>query len=144
MRDLLGLCLVASALSLHCPLCARPAYARARLVRLQEPEVDEIALTLTGCSNGIGVGLDENNKVDMIKDGTPAAKFFKKGDKVMTWNGAEMTQVVGGRIERRPLKDVVEAGLDKHTVTVKRERKPWTSNYEPTAWDGNSWEEKKW
>ena len=102
-----------------------------------------LTLTLTGCKSGIGVGLDKENKVDMLKPEMPAAKAMVMGDKVVSWNGEEMTRVVGGRIQQRMLKDVVKPGLDTHTVIVERVKKAWSpQTYEADYQQTSEWEQK--
>ena len=149
---------LAPALSRHCVLrsqaavasCSSPSHAaiasRTNPIRLQvDPIVDDISLTLTGCSGGIGVGLDNKNKVDMIKPNSPASRAFQEGDLVISWNGEDMMKVENGRSVQKKLRDVVEGGRDTHTVIVKRERKAWESNFEPTTWAANGWEDNaKW
>ena len=141
--------LLSPALSLHCPLRLPHAAVgwRAGTARLQaEPVIEDISLTLSGCKSGIGVGLDEKNKVDMIKPNSPASKVFQKGDQVISWNGEDMMKVEGGRMVQKKLREVVEGGRDSHTVVVKRERKAWESNFEPSSsWAASTWEDNaKW
>merc|ERR1712176_431834 len=98
---------------------------------------------LEGCSRGIGVGLDKDNVVDLLKPGLPAEKTFKMGDKVTHWNGIAMMEFRDGKEVQKKLKDVVQPN-DTHTVTVERERKqwessPWETSYTPTSWETKSW-----
>ena len=142
-----ALFLVASAFGLLVGQAApRPCAMRIpRAVRMAE--MDKLTLTLTGCSGGIGVGLDDKNVVDMLKPGMPASKVLRMGDKLMQWNDQQMTEVVAGRVETRKLKDVVDTSRDSHTVVVERERKSWDTNYEmessSTSWSENSWDAPK-
>ena len=83
-------------------------------------------------SGGIGVGLDADNCVDLLRPGLPAEKAFKMGDKVLTWNGEALVEAKEGRMIQRKLKDVV-VPVDEHTVVIERARKPWeTSSWETT------------
>ena len=119
--------------------CA-PAY-RSALVRMQLEEVDTITLKLTKClANGIGIGLDDKNKIDMIKPDGAGSKAFLMGDEVMSWNNNALWVVKNGRKEQRKLVEVVEK-QDEHTVVVKRLRKPWASSYEQTSWEAKSWDD---
>ena len=107
-----------------------------------------MTLALTGCGSGIGVGLDENNCVDMIKEGMPAEKAFVMGDKVTYWNGTPMSETINGEFKQKKLKDVVEPA-EAHTVVVERtlkswenagwEKSSWVSVDEVTGWDSPSW-----
>ena len=109
---------------------------------------DTVTLKLTGCSGGIGVGLDKDNKVDLIKPDTPAAKFFFMGDQIISWNDQEMVKVEGGRKVQRLLKDVVTPA-ETHTVVVKRAKaNNWSTDYSAEAgkasWESQSWDSNSW
>ena len=79
-------------------------------------QMEKLTVTLVGCSNGVGVGLDETNRIDMLKPDSPAEAELMMGDRVLQWNGIEMTDFTG---ERRLLKDVV-VPADSHTLVVER------------------------
>lgn len=117
---------------------ARPSVMLAKDVRT-------LTLTLKGCSNGVGVGLDKDNCVDMLKPGMPASKELQMGDKVVSWNGVMMVEEKEGRMQPRKLKDVVTPA-DSHTLVIEREQKDWdttsweSSGYSQTNWAKNSWE----
>ena len=81
----------------------------------REPQPQTI--TLTGCMDGVGVGLDTDNCVDMLTPGKPAAAVLQLGDKVTTWNGIAMFDAAAG--ERRLLKEVVTAA-ESHTLVIER------------------------
>ena len=57
--------------------------------------------------DGVGVGLDVDNCVDMLTPGKPAAAVLQLGDKITEWNGVAMFDPATG--ERRLLKEVVTA-----------------------------------
>ena len=80
-----------------------------------EPEPQTV--TLTGCMDGVGVGLDADNCVDMLTPGKPAAAMLQLGDKITTWNGIAMFDAAAG--ERRLLKEVVTAA-ESHTLVIER------------------------
>ena len=80
-------------------------------------DAQTLTITLTGCSDGIGVGLDDNNCVDLLRPGLPAANALQLGDKVIQWNGNKMVDEAG---ERRMLKDVV-VPADSHELLVERQ-----------------------
>jgi len=103
-------------------------------------QTETITLTIRDCSGGVGLGLDEENKVDMLKPGMPAAKVFQIGDKVTFWNGIAMYEQREGKLEQRKLKDVVKPA-DSHTVVIERVCKQW----ETTAWETtSSWSSTNW
>ena len=81
----------------------------------REPEPQTV--TLTGCMDGVGVGLDADNCVDMLTPGKPAAAMLQLGDKITTWNGIAMFDAAAG--ERRLLKEVVTAA-ESHTLVIER------------------------
>ena len=111
-------------LQLRAPNLLRPHAAVTRTAApCMQGEKVTLTLTLTGCKSGIGVGLDKEN-VDMLKPMKCRRRAMVMGDKVVSWNGEEMTRVVGGRIQQRMLKDVVKPSLDTHTVIVERVKKP--------------------
>ena len=68
-------------------------------------------------SRGVGLGLDPHNRVDFLKPGMPAEQVLRMGDRVLTWDGAELIRD-GKQVL---LKDVLKPG-DSHTVVVERER----------------------
>lgn len=72
-------------------------------------------VTLTGCMDGVGVGLDVDNCVDMLTPGKPAAAVLQLGDKITEWNGVAMFDPATG--ERRLLKEVVTAA-ESHTLVI--------------------------
>ena len=77
-----------------------------------------LTVTLVGCTNGVGVGLDPSNLVDMLREGSPAAASeLQRGDKVLQWNGIAMVDPDSG--QQRKLKDVVVPS-DVHTLVVER------------------------
>ena len=78
-----------------------------------------VSVTLTGCTDGVGVGLNEDNVVDMLTPGKPAAAVLQLGDKVVSWNGQLMFDEAAG--ERRMLKDVVVAA-ESHELVIERKR----------------------
>ena len=78
----------------------------------------KLTVTLAGCVNGVGVGLDENNCVDMLTPGKPAEAVLKMGDRVLLWNGIEMVDSFGAR---RLLKDVV-VRAEAHTLVIERKQ----------------------
>ena len=73
--------------------------------------------TLTGCMDGVGVGLDVDNCVDMLTPGKPAAAVLQLGDKITEWNGVAMFDPATG--ERRLLKEVVTTA-ESHTLVIER------------------------
>ena len=69
-------------------------------------------------SNGIGVGLDTSNRVDMLREGGAAAlSDLQMGDKILSWNGMSLLDEVGQQVK---LADVVDTTLDRHTVILER------------------------
>jgi len=76
-----------------------------------------ITVRLTGCSNGVGMSLDESNIVDMLRPRMPAIEQIKLGDKVISWNTRELVDAAGAQIK---LKDVVNTKLDSHTLVIER------------------------
>jgi hypothetical protein len=76
-----------------------------------------LTVTLVGCANGVGVGLDPSNVVDMLREGSPAERELQRGDKVLQWNGIAMVDPDSG--QPRKLKDVVVPS-DVHTLVVER------------------------
>ena len=83
---------------------------------------ETLTVELTGCSGGVGVGLDATNCVDLLRPGSPAeASSLRIGDRVISWNGQPMVDPATGK--QRLLKDVVVAA-DTHTLTVKRAIEP--------------------
>ena len=113
-------------------------------------EVDTLTLTLKGCESGIGVGLDKENKVDMLREGSPASKVLQKGDVIITWDGIDMMGVEGGRKVQRKLIDVAPDPLkDEYTVIIERPRTSWSSTSwqqtDATSWDSKpDWEKTGW
>jgi len=81
---------------------------------------ETLTVTLTGCSAGIGLGLDTDNRVDLLRPGLPAAKVLQLGDKVVQWNGNDMVDSAG---QRRLLKEVV-VPADTHELVVERAASP--------------------
>ena len=113
---LLAVALLAASSSAWLPASGALPAARARPLTARraacstinmQMNLQNLTLTLTGCSNGVGVGLDEDNKVDMLRPGMPASKVLLVGDKVISWNDLPMVEVSGGRVVQRKLKDVV-------------------------------------
>ena len=107
-------------------------------------ETVRVTVTLTGCKRGVGVGLDKENVVDMLKPGMPAIRALEMGDRVVTWNGQEMGMVEKGKWKQRPLRDVVKSGIDTHNVVVERAKTSWSAGlgYEAPEWQqGNSWDQ---
>lgn len=98
----------------------RPVRAHSRLACVmsakESGDAQTLTITLTGCSDGIGVGLNDDNCVDLLRPGLPAAKALQLGDKIMQWNGNKMVDEDG---ERRMLKDVV-VSADSHELLVER------------------------
>lgn len=110
--------------------------ARATRYVMQAEETETLTLTLKGClDNGVGLGLDEKNRIDLLKPDSAASKVCAMGDEVLTWNGEALLEVVAGRMEQKKLKDVVQR-QDSHTIVVRRVRKAWSSNYDSTS---SSW-----
>eukprot|EP00316_Scyphosphaera_apsteinii_P013028 CAMPEP_0119311942 /NCGR_PEP_ID=MMETSP1333-20130426/24505_1 /TAXON_ID=418940 /ORGANISM="Scyphosphaera apsteinii, Strain RCC1455" /LENGTH=213 /DNA_ID=CAMNT_0007316457 /DNA_START=204 /DNA_END=845 /DNA_ORIENTATION=+ len=72
-----------------------------------------------GCDGGCGVGLDSDNRVNLLKPGSPAAKVLLMGDKVTHWNNIEMVEERDGQMQQRLLKDVVTPAYS-HTLVVQR------------------------
>jgi len=77
----------------------QPIRAHSRLACVmsakERGDAQTLTITLTGCSDGIGVGLDDNNCVDLLRPGLPAAKALQLGDKIMQWNGNKMVDKAG-------------------------------------------------
>ena len=128
---------------------ARPATVATTAIRLVAADKETLTVTLLDCTGGIGVGLDDDNVVDLLKPGLPAEKVLKEGDKVLKWNGVSMMQRDGeGKWERKLLKDVVTPA-ETHTLVIERECKPWETSswergdqsYEKPSWEsaGSSW-----
>ena len=77
-----------------------------------------LTVKLTGCTGGVGVGLDQDNRVDMIREGSPAeTSDLKIGDIVLQWNGIELYDTI--EQQQRLLKDVVTPA-ESHTLLVSR------------------------
>ena len=138
------LCLTAHAVYLSTP----PVRTRGRSgnMLMQNKDKETLTLTIRDCAGGIGLGLDGENVVDLLKPGMPASKVFELGDKVTHWNGIVMVEMVDGKPQQRKLKDVVQPA-DVHTVIVQRTRKQWEttawesgSSFAPTDWQTSSWE----
>ena len=90
------------------PLSRRPVWM----------QLEKLTVKLVGCSSGVGVGLDGNNCVDMVRPDSPAeSSELELGDRVLLWNGIEMVDFTG---ERRLLKDVV-VPADSHTLVIERQ-----------------------
>jgi len=94
-----------------------------RVVRRNAPQLSMLApterltVTLTGCTGGVGVGLDTLNYVDMLTPGLPAEKALRMGDKITHWNG-DALMVDGNQVK---LKNVVSLPLaDSHTLLIER------------------------
>ena len=81
----------------------------------REPQTQTVMLT--GCMDGIGVGLDTDNCVDMLTPGKPAAAVLQLGDKVTAWNGITIFDVAAG--ERHLLIKEVGATADSHTLVIR-------------------------
>ena len=148
---LLAVALLAASSSAWLPASGALPAARARPLTARraacstinmQMNLQNLTLMLTGCSNGVGVGLDEDNKVGMLRPGMPASKVLLVGDKVISWNDLPMVEVSGGRVVQRKLKDVVTPA-DEHTLVVEREKKSWDVQYgqeETPSWEKPSWE----
>jgi len=94
-------------------LLLRPTHRRAFSPCMEEQTV---SVTLIDCSDGVGVGLDTQNRVDMLTPGKPGAASLQLGDKIVTWNGVQLMDETG---QRRLLKDVVTPA-DSHELVVER------------------------
>ena len=95
-----------------------------------------MTVTLTGCSNGIGVGLDPQNRVDLLRPGTPAEKQLKIGDMVTHWNGMELFRMENGRKVQVKLIEVAPDPLqDSYTLSIER----IGNAFETQSWDKKSW-----
>ena len=93
-------------------------------------------ITLAGCSNGIGLGLDPQNRVDLLKPGMPAEKQLKIGDIVTHWNGMELFRTEGGRKVQVKLIEVAPDPLqDSYTLSIERIGNP----FETQSWEKKSW-----
>jgi S1-C subfamily serine protease len=92
--------------------------------------------TCQGCSQGVGVGLDPNNVVDQVWEGSPAdTGGILLKDRVVLWNGAKLVDAEGKQIK---LKDIVTPG-DTHVLVVERVKNTeWKAQ---TSWapKGNTW-----
>ena len=105
-----------------------------------------LTVELVGCRDGVGVGLDGDNIVDLLKPGLPAEKWLKLGDRVIKWNGQPMSIIEDGQWRQRLLKEVVKPA-DAHVVVVERACKPWEANtwqqgdqtFETTDWSQSEW-----
>ena len=84
-------------------------------LRMQSPTT--LTITLVGCANGVGVGLNADNEVDMLADGSPAAADLFIGDKILQWGDVAMIDPESG--QQRLLKDVVSPA-DTHTLIIER------------------------
>ena len=102
--------------------------------------METITLTLTGCSGGVGVGLDNQNCVDMLKKGMPAEEKLEMGDKITHWNGIAMYDK---EIGQRKLKDVVKPA-ESHVLVIERARKWEMTTWETGSWETGTWETSKW
>jgi hypothetical protein len=111
--------------------------SRARSVHMQaQPATNSMTVTLTGCSNGIGVGLDPQNRVDLLRPGTPAEKQLKIGDIVTHWNGMELFRMENGRKVQVKLIEVAPDPLqDSYTLSIER----IGNAFEAQSWDKKSW-----
>jgi hypothetical protein len=110
--------LLAAAVPAYSLLLGSPTAGPALSSRAVRMQMDKLTVTLIGCESGVGVGLDENNCVDMLAPGKPAEAELQMGDKVLLWNGIEMVDFTG---ERRMLKDVV-VRADVHTLVIERKQ----------------------
>lgn len=126
---------------------ARPTRCATRAARvcMQADEVDTLRVVIeVPGGGGIGVGLDKDNKVDLLKPGMPAEKVLRMGDKITFWNDESMVEIVAGREVQRKLKDVVTP-QPTHTVTIERVTKPWeSSSWETTYGDTNYQKDTDW
>ena len=123
----------------------RIRHAAARM----EYGVQKLEVTLTGCENGIGVGLNPENRVDLLRPGTPAAAQLRIGDHVTHWDGQPLMKVVGGRMEQVKLITVAPDPLvNSYTLTV--ERSGQANGIAAPSWESKSstptpsWESKSW
>lgn len=97
---------------------------QSRAAELSAAKTETLTLKLTGCSSGIGVGVDKENVVDMLVPGKAAARQLQVGDKILEWNGRALFERRAGRMEQRKLIDVVKPGAETQTVKVQRAHKP--------------------
>ena len=100
-----------------CSRSAGPFQPRLACAVMKEA-TEMLTFTLTGCSAGIGLGLDAENRIDMLAPGKPASASLQMGDKVISWNGIDMVDSAG---ERKMLKDVV-VPADSHELVIERVR----------------------
>ena len=82
-------------------------------------QMEKFTVTLTGCTDGVGVGLDAANRVDMLVPDKPAVGVLQMGDRIVAWNGIEMFDGAN----RRLLKDVV-VPAETHELVIERARYP--------------------
>ena len=116
------------------PLCL-PSRTRSVCMEAQ-PSPNSMTVTITGCSNGIGVGLDPQNRVDLLRPGMPAEKHLKIGDVITHWNGIELFRMQDGRKVQVKLIEVAPDPLqDSYTLSIERIGNP----FEPQSWEKKSW-----
>ena len=91
------------------------------MVRMQFPyaQLEKFTVELVGCLDGVGVGLDVENRVDMLVPGKPAASKRQMGDRIVTFDGVSLFD---GE-QQRKLKDVVKPAAS-HTLLIERARSP--------------------
>ena len=88
--------------------------------------VEHLKVNIKDClTQGVGIGLDPDNVIDMLWPGNAAVRDLKMGDTVLTWNGIALKDPATGL--QRTLSMVVDRNLDTHTLTLARSLKPLTA-----------------
>ena len=86
-----------------------PPRAHHTTTRYRTPRMmaQRLTVRLLGCSLGVGVRLAEDGRVDMLREGSPAAAAggLRIGDRVLKWNGVDVLTADG---KARKLGEVVE------------------------------------
>ena len=110
--------------------------------RTRSIKMETLTITIAGCKNGIGVGLDPMNVVDLLRPGMPAEKQLKIGDVVTHWDGAPLFKVEGGRqIQVKLIEVAPDPLVDSYILTVERKRE-WSQSVNgstPPSWEQKSW-----